>query len=120
MFTELVATAIANAHAREERRAVAAEQAALRRVATLVARGAPPDEVFTAIAREVGRLFARQLCGVVRFNPDGTATAVGSGAGRRRTSGMSVPLGGRNVSTLVFETGRQRGSTGTRLTTPAP
>ena len=77
-FTELAATAIANAHAREERREVAAEQAALRRVATLVARGAPPDEVFTAIAREVGRLFGTQFCGVIRFNPDA----------RRRPSGL--------------------------------
>ena len=39
-FTELVATAIANAQARQELRAMADEQAALRRVATLVARGA--------------------------------------------------------------------------------
>ena len=106
-FTELAATAIANAHAREERRAVAAEQAALRRVATLVARGAPPDEVITAIAREVGRLFGTQFCGVVRFNPDGTATAVGSvNLDGDHISGKSVPLGGRNVSTLIFETGR--------------
>ena len=35
---------------------LAEEQAALRRVATLVARGAPPEEVFAAVAEEVGRL----------------------------------------------------------------
>ena len=39
-FTELVATAIANAQAREELRTIADEQAALRRVATLVAQRA--------------------------------------------------------------------------------
>jgi len=38
-FTELVATAIANAQARQELQRVAEEQATLRRVATLVARG---------------------------------------------------------------------------------
>ena len=41
-FTELVATAIANAQAREELRTIADEQAALRRVATLVAAGQRP------------------------------------------------------------------------------
>jgi GAF domain-containing protein len=106
-FTELVATAIANADTREEWRQAAAEQAALRRVATLVARGAPPAEVFAAVAQEVGRLFAAELSGVVRYGPDGTATAVGSWG---RTGGTLAPytvaLGGRNVSTLVFETGR--------------
>src|SRR6185437_9461910 len=51
-FTELAGTAIANAQARVELRGYAAEQAALRRVATLVARGAAPDEVFTAVAEE--------------------------------------------------------------------
>ena len=43
-FTELVATAIANAQARTELRGFAGEQTALRRVATLVARGAAPQE----------------------------------------------------------------------------
>jgi GAF domain-containing protein len=42
-FTDLVATATANAHARVELRDFAREQAALRRVATLVARGASPE-----------------------------------------------------------------------------
>jgi hypothetical protein len=55
-FTELVATAIANAQARTELRGFAEEQAALRRVATLVARAAPPEEVFAAVAAEVGQL----------------------------------------------------------------
>ena len=41
-FTQLVATAIANTNARTEVTELAEEQAALRRVATLVAEGAPP------------------------------------------------------------------------------
>jgi len=107
-FTELAATAIANAHAREERRQVAAEQAALRRVATLVGRGAPPDEVFTAIAREIGRLFGTQFCGVIRYDSGGgTATSVGSfNQADPSSPGYTVALGGRNVATLVFESGR--------------
>jgi GAF domain-containing protein len=55
-FTELVATAIANAQSRLELRGYAQEQAALRKVAVLVARGAAPQEVFTAVAEEIGRL----------------------------------------------------------------
>src|SRR5256885_10728633 len=45
-FTELVATAIANAGARDELSSLVEEQAALRRAATLVAEGAPPTDVF--------------------------------------------------------------------------
>ncbi len=45
-FTELLATAIANA---ESRTRLAEEQAALRRVAMLVARGVPPEELFAAV-----------------------------------------------------------------------
>ena len=55
-FAELAATAIANAESRAELRRVADEQAALRRVATLVARAAPPEELFFAVTEEVGRL----------------------------------------------------------------
>ena len=54
-FTDLVATAIANAEARTEIGRLAEEQAALRRVATLVAKGTQPDEVFAAVAEEIGR-----------------------------------------------------------------
>ena len=50
-FVELIATAIANAQARDELERLANEQAALRRVATLVARGAPSREVFGAVVR---------------------------------------------------------------------
>ena len=42
---------------------LAADQAALRRVATLVARAVPPEEVFAAVVEEVGRLLRRRLRG---------------------------------------------------------
>ena len=50
-FTELVATAIANAESREALAGLAAEQAALRRVAVLVAQGVPPADLFAAVSR---------------------------------------------------------------------
>ena len=49
-FTELVATAIANAKSQNALEQVAEEQAALRRVATLVAQDAPPAEIFSAVS----------------------------------------------------------------------
>src|SRR5262245_29116854 len=55
-FAELVGVAIADTQAREELRALAEEQAALRRVATLVAEDAPPAELFRAVTLEVGVL----------------------------------------------------------------
>src|SRR4029453_19355345 len=44
-FTDLVATAVANTQARQEVTALADEQAALRRVATLGAGGVTPPEI---------------------------------------------------------------------------
>ena len=106
-FTELVATAVANAQARLELRGFAAEQAALRRVATLVARAAPPEQVFAAVTTEVRRLFTVDLTAMGRYDPDDTVTYVGwSTTGDEGAVGVCVPLGGRNLATLVFETGR--------------
>ncbi|HEY0451719.1 GAF domain-containing protein, partial [Actinophytocola sp.] len=109
-FTELIGTAIANAQARVELRRFAEEQAALRRVATLVARGAPSEEVFAAVTAEAGRLLGADLASMVRYDPDGAATWVGAWSGTRTALpvpvGARVELGGRNAATLVFETGR--------------
>ena len=106
-FTELVAAAMANAESRAELRRVADEQAALRRVATLVARGAPPTAVFATVAEELGRLFAAESTIVARYDPDGTV-AVGSWsrASEPYALGSRMPRGGQNVTTLVFQTGR--------------
>ncbi len=80
-FTELVATAIANTEARTELEHVAAEQAALGRVATLVAEAVPPGEVFTAVAAEVAGLFGVPLVGLFRYEQEGVATVI-AGAGK--------------------------------------
>ena len=75
-FTELVATAIANAEARDALAQLAEEQAALRRVATLVARGAPPMDLFGAVAEEVGRLHSVDHAYVTRFDSEETVTVM--------------------------------------------
>src|SRR5205823_5745468 len=50
------------------------EQAALRRIATLVARAMSPAEVFTAVAEEVHRLLKADITTLHRFDPDGSFT----------------------------------------------
>jgi PAS domain S-box-containing protein len=107
-FTELVATAISNASAHGEVRVLADEQAALRRVATLVAKQAPQAEVFALIAEEIGRLLAVDSIEMVRYEDDRFAAVV-AGWGALAPAipiGTRVPLGGRNVASLVFGTGR--------------
>ena len=109
-FTELVVTAVANAQARTELRGFAEEQAALRRVATLVAGGASPEEVFTAVAGEVGRLLGTVQTNMLRYDPDDVATIVAVHGRVGDAAAVSVgdryELGGRNATTLVFQTGR--------------
>jgi signal transduction histidine kinase len=108
-FTGHVAMAVSNWHARTRSRWIADEQAALRRVASLVARAAPPAEVFGAVAEEVGHIVpAADFAGVGRDDPDGALELVGAWnrTGRRQLVGLRVPLGARNVNTLVFERNR--------------
>lgn len=106
-FTELVATAISNVHARENLRVVAKEQAALRRVATLVAHDASPEEVFEAVAVEVGEVLDASLTVLGRYDADG-AIAIGtwSASPPGIPVGTRTSLGGRNVTTIVAETGK--------------
>jgi signal transduction histidine kinase len=106
-FTELVATAIANSQTREDFARLAEEQAALRRVATVVAHGASPAEVFEVVSVEVARLLPADGSALTRFETDGTVTALGGWT----SSGGYVYVGRRfavegTVSGRVFETGR--------------
>ncbi|HWI74631.1 MAG TPA: PAS domain S-box protein [Baekduia sp.] len=90
---------------------LAGEQAALRRVATLVARGVPAAEVFTAVAEEVGRLFGAQATAIGRLEPDGTtATVASSGtaaAGVGTTVTAPIMVEGSPWGSIVAESGRE-------------
>ena len=105
-FTELVAAAIANSQAHEELTRLADEQAALRRVATLVARGGPPAEVFEAVIAEVGRLATADAAALSRFEADDTVTIIGgwSKSGGYVAVGTRHPLGKGTIARLVFDT----------------
>jgi GAF domain-containing protein len=107
-FTELVATAIANAESRVALARLAEEQAALRRVATMVARGVPPEEVFAAVTEEVVRLLPVDFAHMGRYEPDAVVTvlAASGSTAEHFPVGRGWSLGGKNVATIVFETGR--------------
>jgi PAS domain S-box-containing protein len=106
-FTELVATAVANAESRAELRVRAEEQAALRRVATLVARGTRPEELFAAVAKEVGQLLPVDYAGMGRYEPDGTISVVARwGPAQFVPLGIRLGPGDHELAAIVFETGR--------------
>jgi signal transduction histidine kinase len=108
-FTGLLATAIENAESREALERLADEQAALRRVATLVAQGVRPDEIFAAVSDEVGRLVGTDSAAVVRFDDDGPAIVF---VGVASNMSDAYPLGARwefedgMASAEVYRTGR--------------
>jgi PAS domain S-box-containing protein len=104
-FTELVATAISNATAYDKVRVLANEQAALRRVATLVAHGAHPAAVFDAVTREVAEVVGASAVSLARYDDDVLVVLAQSGTAYVRV-GERYPLGGTNVTSTVLRTGR--------------
>jgi signal transduction histidine kinase len=115
-FTGLVASAVANAQnrgaleaSRDELARLLAEQAALRRVATLVARGVQPAEIFSAVAEEIRRLLDADNAGIGRFEPDGTSVVVVASVGQDPVTlptGTRVELRDYLPPAVVWRTGR--------------
>jgi GAF domain-containing protein len=110
-FTELVATAIANSENRAElfasearARELANEQAALRRVATLVARGASPDELFSAVSKEVAGVIDVPVVSISRYEADGTFTILGNAGETSLWIGTRWPVWG--IVGTILATGR--------------
>jgi signal transduction histidine kinase len=107
-FTQLVGTAMANVQARADLQRLAEEQAALRRVAELVARGAAAAEVFATVAEELGKLMRVAGAKMLRYEPDETATFVASWGELE----AGIPVGtrlsfkGNSVSAQIFATRR--------------
>src|SRR3954467_12246539 len=87
---------------------LAVERAALRRVATLVARESSPVEVLGAVTQEVARVLGTEAVGMLRFEPDGPASLIA----QSDTPWDPPPLGfrftleGDNVIAPVLRTGR--------------
>ena len=82
-------------------RALADEQAALRRVAALVAAESPPSHVFQQVTEEVGRLLGLPRASIVQYRGGHNATVVGAWRTEgdpRFPVGASLDLDGDTVS----------------------
>jgi signal transduction histidine kinase len=87
---------------------LAEEQAALRRVATLVAGGVPEEQLFAAVAEEVCRLAGADTVQMCRYEPDASVVRLAAW-GRAAESlpiGARYATGGNNVTTMVLHSGR--------------
>jgi PAS domain S-box-containing protein len=94
------------AHSRLQ--SIAAEQTALRHVATLVAEGAKPSEVFDAVCEQTGLLFGATRVNLAHFTPDGYSLTM-AGWSLHDThipAGTRLPLNGETVHRIVRRTGR--------------
>jgi signal transduction histidine kinase len=89
---------------------LAQQQAALRRVATLVASAVPAAEIFPAVAQELARSLGVDNASLWRYEPDRTITLIAACDDPAQMEPMQVgsrwPLEGENVAALVAATGR--------------
>jgi GAF domain-containing protein len=108
VFTDIEDRLRAEQALREHEAVLAAQEASLRRVATVVAGGAASAEVFAAIAREVGHVIGLPLVAVWRYEPDETATVIGGWSEHPHPfqAGTRWPLDGPTIPALVQHTGR--------------
>jgi signal transduction histidine kinase len=116
-FADLVATAIANAAAREQLntsrdslRQLARQQTALRRVAELIAREATPAAVFNAVAEELASILNADNATVVRYEPDATVLQAVARTEPAMPNlpvvGERFPLDGDNIAAMIRRNGR--------------
>jgi hypothetical protein len=93
-----------------EYRRLAAEQASLRRLATLVARGVKPADVFDAVVKEMRLYLLTEAAGLWRYETSGEITLLAvdyrSPAPVNWPAGTRTPLDGNTVATVVQRTGR--------------
>jgi len=94
---------VQEAKARDALALLVAEQAALRRVATLVARESSPREIFGAVADKACRVLRCEAVGLLRIEPDETATLVAQSdtPWNPPPLGTRFPLDGENVIAAV-------------------
>jgi diguanylate cyclase (GGDEF)-like protein/PAS domain S-box-containing protein len=92
---------------RDEATNLLAEQSALRKIATLVAAGAPPNALFIAVAEQLAQLFDATLGSVVRFDATaGVGEIVGGwSANSTQITGQTIDLSATTTAARVYETG---------------
>jgi PucR C-terminal helix-turn-helix domain/GAF domain/GGDEF-like domain len=99
-----------NAQLYAEYRRLADEQAALRRLATLVAGGVEPSEVFDAATNEMRRCLNVFTAGLWRYESSGEITMVGAAAAPTALAkwpvGTRTPIDGDTLAAMVQRTGQ--------------
>ena len=108
MTAERTRAAAALAASESSQRALAGEQAALRRVATLVAGGASPSRVFEQVTKEVAQLLGLPGASLVRYDSPGTGTVVGGWSDDgvlRLPVASTIDLDGDTVVARVLRSG---------------
>jgi hypothetical protein len=92
-----------------EYRRLVAEQAALRRLGTLVARGGEPSEVSRAVAEEMRRCLDAFTAGLWRLEPTGEVTLVAAAATPAALTkwpvGTRISIEANTLATVVHRTG---------------
>jgi signal transduction histidine kinase len=89
--------------------ALLAEQAALRRVATMVAGCTPGPALFGRVCEELGELLAVKTTDMIRYEDERFATVVGSWTGNTTPSfpvGERIPVEGETVTGKLYRSGR--------------
>src|SRR6187397_2798068 len=89
--------------------ALLAEQAALRRVATMVAASTPAPALFDQVCQELGQLLAVTSTDMIRFDDENFATVVGSWTGDETPAfpiGERIPVEGESVTAKLYRSGR--------------
>jgi signal transduction histidine kinase len=83
--------------------------ASLRRVASIVASGTAPAEVFATIASEAGHVIGLPLVALWRYEPEARATVIGAWSERTHPFhvGTCWPLDGPTICTQVKATGQR-------------
>ena len=103
------ARAVEAGQRRREANALATQQSALRRVATLVARETAPPEVFAEVATGLAACLDVPNTALCRFEPDGAATLLAARDQQqltRKLVGTRFSLEGENILAMVLRTGR--------------
>lgn len=92
--------------ARVHAKSIADEQAALRHIATLVARGSPPLAVFDAVCEETGRLIGATNVNLAHFTSDGFNLTMSGWSLRDNhvPTGTRLPLEGDTINMIVQRT----------------
>jgi GAF domain-containing protein len=107
-FTELLATAISNAQTHSELARLAEEQAALRRVAILVATGTASTDLFDTVTIEMRLLLNAGIASLLRYEADGSATILAASSDPDTEVPLlsHLTLEGRSVAAVVLSSGR--------------